>query len=146
MKSTPSLSLSYRYLVAMVQQTWQTVPKESSRTGGLWVSENMCILGNQHAKVTLSSKYAGSEASSFDSESKHLISLAMCGLVLPWLALSMKAHTAGLRGRSATAEGSEYPKGRESSSNQVFQIRKKRQNGLLPPKGKKCSFRCGHTA
>lgn len=42
----PSLSLSYRYWVAMVQKTLQMVPKKFIQTVGLWVHENMCIVGN----------------------------------------------------------------------------------------------------
>lgn len=42
----------------MVQKTLWTVPKQSILTVGLWVSENMCILGNQQAKGTLTNALA----------------------------------------------------------------------------------------
>lgn len=64
-------------IVAMVQKTRQIVPKQSILTVGLWVRENMCILGNQQAKGTLTNKCTGWEDASFDFESKQLIWLPM---------------------------------------------------------------------
>lgn len=83
----------------------------------------MYILGNQHAKVTLSHKRTGLEASRFDSEAKASGDLPWVGSLHAACSLN-EGHAAGLSGQSAIAEGAEYREVLRSISNQTCQIRK----------------------
>lgn len=52
-----------RRVVARVQKASRVdyIPRQPILTVGLWVSENMCILGNQQAEGTLINKFTGGE-------------------------------------------------------------------------------------
>lgn len=98
--------------VTNIQLPWCGKPCQLCPNSPFWLRgygwEQRRILGNEHAKVTLSHKCTGSEPQALILRA--YISFLTCHMWAPstLLAFSMKAHAAGLRGRSANVGGAEY--------------------------------------
>lgn len=103
----------------------------------------MCILGNQHAKGTLTTNCTGLDDVNFASESKHPMWLPTHGLRGLLLAFSNKVHTASLGVGLPLQRDQSVVKGPERSPNQVFQIRRDGRTGHCPPKGENAHLDAG---